>query len=82
MDAPDYNPFPSGANIEVWWPGDKQWFAAQVTNTRIEHHKIKGVKVPCHEIYCVYELDRHEQWHSLHNNKIRTIREQTGVQTD
>ena len=79
MDAPDYNPFPSGARIEVWWPGDKQWFAAQVTDTRIEEHKIKGAKVPCHEIYCVYELDQHEQWHSLHNNKIRMIREKTGV---
>ena len=76
MDAADYNPFPTGSNVDVWWPGDKMWYAAKVTDTRIELHKVKGAKVPCHEVYCVYELDDHEQWHSLHNNKIR---EKTGV---
>ena len=50
-----------------------------MTNTRIEHHKIKGAKVPCHEIYCVYELDEDELWHSQHNNKIRILREKAGV---
>ena len=72
MDAADYNPFPTGSRVEVWWTGDRQWYAARVTDTRIELHKVKGAKVPCHEVYCVYELDGHEQWHSLHNNKIRT----------
>ena len=76
MDAPDYNPFPTGSSILVWWPGDKMWYGAKVTDTRIELHKVKGAKVPCHEVYCVYELDYHEQWHSLHNNKIRKY---TGV---
>ena len=78
MDAPGYNPFPTGSRIEIWWPGDKIWYTARVTGTRIELHKVRrrGAKVPCHEVYCVYELDNHEQWHSLHNNKIR---EKTGV---
>ena len=71
MDAPDYNPFPVGSRVEVWWTGDKMWYAARVTDARIELHKIKGAMVPCHEVYSVYELDDHEQWHSLHNNKIR-----------
>ena len=76
MDTPDCNPFPTGSFVEVWWPGDRQWYAAKVKDTRIELHKVKGAKVPCHEVYCVYELDDHEQWHSLHNNKIR---KNTGV---
>eukprot|EP00966_Prymnesium_polylepis_P019015 438317-Prymnesium_polylepis.1 len=74
--ASDFNPFPTGANVEVWWTGDKMWYSARVTDTRIELHKIKGAMVPGHEVHCVYELDNHEQWHSLHNNKIR---EETGV---
>ena len=28
--------------------------------------------VPSHEVYCHYEIDNWEQWHSLHNNKIRS----------
>eukprot|EP00966_Prymnesium_polylepis_P236078 5459800-Prymnesium_polylepis.1 len=71
MDAPEYNPFPTGSRIQVWWSGDRQWYAARVTDTRIELHKIKGAQVPCHEIHCTYELDNHVQWHSLHNNKVR-----------
>jgi hypothetical protein len=71
MDAPGFNPFPTGSHVEVWWAGDRQWYAAKVTDTRIELHKVKGAKVPCHEVHCVYELDGHEQWHSLHNNKMR-----------
>ena len=82
MEDPGNNPFPTGSHIEVWWPGNRQYFAAQVTDTRIEEHKIKGAMVPGHEIYCIYELDKHEQWHSLHNNKIRMIRGKGGVQTD
>ena len=42
MDAPGYNPFPTGSRVEVWWPGDRRWYVAQVTGTRIELHKIKG----------------------------------------
>ena len=76
MDAPDFNPFPTGARVDVWWTGYKEWYTALVTDTRIELHKIKGALVPGHEIYCHYEVDDHEQWHSLHNNKIR---ETTGV---
>ena len=71
MHAPDYNPFPAGSRVEVWWASDKMWYSAKVSDTRIELHKTRGAKVPCHEVYCVYELDDHEQWHSLHNNKIR-----------
>ena len=71
MDAPDLNPFPTGSFVDIWWTGDKMWYTARVTDTRIEMHKIKGAKRPVHEIYCVYELDNHEQWHALHNNKIR-----------
>ena len=74
MDARGYNPFPIGSRVEVWWAGDRRWYVAQVTDTRIELHKIKGAKVPCHEVYCHYELDYHEQWHSLHNNKLRMAR--------
>jgi hypothetical protein len=76
MDAPDYNPFPTGSSVDVLWTGEKIWYAANVTDTRMALHKIKGAKVPCREVYCVYELDNHEQWHSLHNNKIRAT---TGV---
>ena len=71
MNASDYNPFPTGSRVEIWWPGDKMWYIARVTDTRIEMHKVKGAIVPGHEVYCLYELDDHEQWHSLHNNKIR-----------
>ena len=34
----------------------KMWYAAKVTDTRIELHKVKGAKVPCRGVYCVYEL--------------------------
>ena len=36
---------------------------------------VKREKVLCREIYCVYELDGHEQWHSLHNNRVRIPKE-------
>ena len=49
----------------VWWTGHKEWFTALVTKTRIELHRVKGLMVPSHEIYCVYELDQHQQWHSM-----------------
>lgn len=54
MDAPDCNPFPNGSRVEVWWPGDRQWYVARVADTRIELHKIKGAQVPCHEVYCQF----------------------------
>ena len=65
MYAPDYNPFPTGSRVDVWWTFHKEWYTALVTKTRIELHKIKGLMVPGHEIYCVYELDKHQQWHSM-----------------
>ena len=73
IDDSRYNPYmyPTGSRVEVWWPGDQQWYVAKVTDTRIEAHKIKGARVPCQELFCHYELDDHKQWHSLHNNKIR-----------
>ena len=76
MNAPGHNPFPTGSYVEVWWPGERQWYAAHVADTRIELHKVMGTKVPFHEVFCHYELDSHEQWHSLHNNKVR---KKTGV---
>jgi len=79
MDAPDCNPFPNGSRVEVWWPGDWQWYVARVVDTRIELHKIKGAQVPCHEVYCHYELDNHKQWHSLHNNKLRMAKLTAGA---
>ena len=72
MDAPGCNPYPTGSRIEVYWPGDRQWFGAKVTDTRITSYKIRGKNVMCHEVFCYYELDAHQQWHSLHNNKIRS----------
>lgn len=69
-----YDLYPESSHVEVYWPGDKAWYAAEVTETRIKDHKLKGAKVSCREIHCVYELDAHEQWHSLHNNRIRMAR--------
>ena len=65
MDAAGYNPFPAGSRVDVWWTGHKEWYTALVTKTRIELHRVKGLMVPGHEIYCVYELDQHQQWHSM-----------------
>ena len=65
------NPYPCGSRIEIWWAGDRAWYAAHVTCERIEMHTLKGVKTRCYEILCHYELDDLTQWHSLHNNKVR-----------
>ena len=70
-NALDYDKFPAGTRVQVWWSGDRQWFTATVSVSRTVKHKVKGLKIPCREIYCVYELDDLEQWHSIHNNKIR-----------
>lgn len=70
-DPLDYDRYPAGSRVDVWWPGERQWFTAKVTETRTEVHTVKRTKVLCREIFCVYELDDHEQWHSLHNNKVR-----------
>ena len=72
MDTSGFNPYPTGSNVDVWWPGNKAWYRARVTDTRINLHKVKGSMVPSHEVYCHYEIDDWEQWHSLHNNKIRS----------
>ena len=66
-----YDRYPTGSRVKVYWPGEKQWYIAAVTSTRTEIHKVRKVQVKCREIYCVYELDGHEQWHSLHNNKVQ-----------
>ena len=58
----DEDSFPVGSIIEVYWPGEKLWYTADVLETRAQRHR---------EIYCKYRLDGHLCWHSLHNNKIR-----------
>ena len=58
----DEDSFPVGSVIEIYWPGDKLWYTADVLKTRVKGHR---------EIYCEYRLDGHLCWHSLHNNKIR-----------
>ena len=63
--------FPIGTHVDVWWYGEKQWYSAWVIETRIESHVISKKKCWCREILCRYDLDGVEQWHSLHNNKIR-----------
>ena len=65
------DPFPTGARVEVWWPGDKCYYTATVLTSRTASHSIKRVKTLCREIYCDYILDSHTQWHSLHNNIVR-----------
>jgi hypothetical protein len=66
-----YDRYPTGSRVKVYWPGEKQWYIAAVTSTRTEIHRVRKAQVKCREIYCVYELDGHEQWHSLHNNKVQ-----------
>ena len=76
------DPFPRGSRVEVWWKGDKAFYRATVLTTRTSWHKIQGVQTLCREIYCDYDLDAHMQWHSLHNNYIRTSltdAQQTGM---
>ena len=43
---------------------------AAVTDTRIKLHKVKTAQTECREIFCVYELDGHEQWHSLRSTVV------------
>ena len=69
MDADRY---PMGYRVDVWWPGDKEWYSATVLKTRVESHTIAGMKTTCRAIFCDYDLDGHMQWHSLHNNDVRT----------
>lgn len=66
------DPFPRGSRVEVYWKDDKVWYRATVLTTRTNWHKIQGVQTLCREIYCEYDLDGHMQWHSLHNNRVRT----------
>ena len=63
--------FPAGSRVDVWWPGDRAWYEADVIETRTEPHKIKGSRVLAREIFCRYLLDGVEKWHSLHNNRVR-----------
>ena len=63
--------FPAGSRVDVWWPGDRAWYEADVVETRTEPHKIKGTRVLAREIFCRYRLDGVEKWHSLHNNRVR-----------
>ena len=71
------DPFPIGSRAEVWWSGESRWFIATVLTTRAVWHSIKRVRTLCREIFCYYPLDDHMQWHSLHNNKIRTVEGET-----
>ena len=63
--------YPVGSCILVYWSGERQWFKANVTDSRTEVHKVKGVKISCREVFCRYDEDGHEQWHAIHNNRIR-----------
>ena len=65
------DPYPSGSLVDIWWPGDRQWYSATVLTTRVMEHGAKGSKTRGREIYADYILDGHMQWHSLHNNKVR-----------
>ena len=67
----DSDIFPAGSRVDVWWPGDRAWYEADVIETRTEPHKIKGSRVLAREIFCRYLLDGVEKWHSLHNNRVR-----------
>ena len=67
----DSDIFPAGSRVDVWWPGDRAWYEADVIETRTEPHKIKGSRVLAREIFCRYLLDGVQKWHSLHNNRVR-----------
>ena len=32
----NYNPFPTGSRVEIWWTGDKMWYAAKVAESEVE----------------------------------------------
>ena len=68
----DADRFPTGSRVEVYWPGDEEWFAAAVLKTRTMSHNIDGAQTLCREIFCYYDLDLHMQWHSLHEDDVRT----------
>ena len=41
----DSDILPAGSRVDVWWPGDRAWYEADVIETRTEPHKIKGLRV-------------------------------------
>ena len=43
--------FPAASRVDVWWPGDRAWYEADVVETRTEPHKIKGTRVLAREIF-------------------------------
>ena len=63
--------YPRDTKVDVWWPGDRQWYSGTVLTTRVMKHGAKGRKTRDREIYVDYLLDGHMQYHSLHNNKVR-----------
>ena len=71
MGSLGYDRYPTGSRVEVWWPGDKKWYLAEVTETRTQLRTIRREKVLCREIYCLYALDGLDFWHSLHNTRVR-----------
>ena len=48
------------------------WYVATVLKTRTMSHTIDGAQTLCREIFCYYDLDLHMQWHSLHEDDVRT----------
>ena len=36
--------YPTGSRVDVWWPGDEEWYTASVLKTRTEPHTIDGTK--------------------------------------
>ena len=46
----DVDRYPTGSRVDVWWPGDEEWYTATVLKTRTEPHTIDGTKARCREI--------------------------------
>ena len=38
----DTDRYPTGSRVDVWWPGDEEWYTASVLKTRTEPHTIDG----------------------------------------
>ena len=67
----DFDRYPTGSRVDVYWCDVEEWYAATVLKTRTESHTIAGAKTLCREILCFYDFDGDIQWHSLHNRDVR-----------
>ena len=48
--AMDTDRYPTGSRVDVWWPGDEEWYTATVLKTRTEPHTIDGTKARCGDL--------------------------------